>query len=91
MTSNEKNEALRQAMFSLLPNTNFTRFIEHLRDLREGAMLEAASDRVIADKRLLQVYLGQIRAYTDIIDVYDSFVQSAEETAVAQQEAAQGY
>ena len=42
-------------------------------------MIEAATDRVISDKRLLQVYLGSIRAYTDQLDRYTAFQQQLEE------------
>ena len=66
-------------MFSLVANDNFQRYIEFLKDEREAVMLEASSDRVISDKRLLQTYLGSVRAYTDQIDRYNAFRQQMEE------------
>lgn len=79
----EKDARLRQAMFSLCGNTNFQAFIDHLKDMRENAMIDASSDRVVSDKRLLQTYLGEIRAYGDIIAVYEDFKTSVEDRAVA--------
>ena len=83
MTHKEKELRLKQAMFSLVGNTNFQSFIEHLRDARENAMLDASSDRVVSDKRLLQTYLGEIRAYGDIIAIYEDFKTSVEDNTVS--------
>ena len=49
-------------------------------------MIEAASDRVISDKRLLTTYLGQVRAFTEIIDMYESFLQRVEEVSETREE-----
>ena len=79
MLNRERTEEFQQVMFSLVANDNFQRYIEFLKDEREAVMLEASSDRVISDKRLLQTYLGSVRAYTDQIDRYNAFRQQMEE------------
>lgn len=88
MTNKARQQEFEQVMFSLVGNTNFQRYIEFLKDEREMVMLDAASDRVISDKRLLHTYMGSIRAYTDIIDRYNALHQSLEEEGEAQREAA---
>ena len=87
MTPREKDQMLKQAMFSLVGNTNFQLFIENLKQMRENAMLDASSDRVVSDKRLLQTYLGEIRAYGDIIATYEDFKTSVEDMSVNQETA----
>ena len=74
-------------MFSLVANDNFQRYIEFLKEERELVMIEAATDRVISDKRLLQTYLGSVRAYTDQIDRYNAFRQQMEENVEQSREA----
>lgn len=86
MNAREKERAFREVMFSLAGNDHFQRYIEFLKEQREAAMLEASSDRVISDKRLLQTYLGTIRAYTEQIDHHASFLQQAEDIAAERAE-----
>ena len=86
MTLKEKEEQFQQAMFPLVGNPHFTHFIEYIRNQRDSAMIEAASDRVISDKRLLTTYLGQVRAFTEIIDMYESFLQRVEEVSETREE-----
>lgn len=86
MTTKEREAEFQQVMFSLVGNPHFQRYIEFLKTQRENVMIEAASDRVISDARLLKTYLGSIRTYTEQIDHYESFVQAAEEKAVTDRE-----
>ena len=86
MTLKEKEEQFQQAMFPLVGNPHFVHFIEYIKNQRDSAMIEAASDRVISDKRLLTTYLGQVRAFTEIIDMYDSFLQRVEEVSETREE-----
>ena len=82
----DKARRIQQAMFPLVGNPHFTHFIEYIRNQRDSAMIEAASDRVISDKRLLTTYLGQVRAFTEIIDMYESFLQRVEEVSETREE-----
>ena len=79
MNSREIDRAFKETMFSLAGNPHFQRYIGFLKEQREITMIEASTDRVVADKRLLQVYLGSIRAYTEQIDHYASFAQEIED------------
>ena len=88
MTLKEKEEQFQQAMFPLVGNPNFVHFIDHIKSQRDVAMIEAASDRVVSDKRLLTTYLGQVRAFTEIIDMYESFLQRVEEVSETREEPA---
>jgi len=68
----ETQETLRGAMSTLLPNPNFRDFIDALRQLREGAIMYAVSHTTVKDQREALAALGEVRAYSDIIDIVDS-------------------
>ncbi len=65
----QKEEALRGAMASLLPNPNFRHFLDAIRELREGAVSYAVSNTSVASDRECCAALGEVRAYSDILDI----------------------
>lgn len=90
MTTQERHQRITQSMFQLVGNPAFADFIDLLRDDVNNTVIDMASDRVISDKRLLQTYLGEVRAYTNIISRYDNFVQENETRAVEASERSAG-
>lgn len=71
--NSETQEPLRGALSTLLPNPNFRQFIDALRELREGAVMYAVSHTAVKDQRETLAALGEVRAYSDIIDIVDSY------------------
>lgn len=74
-TSTEKFSRLRHAMFSLVGNDNFQDFIEELREMQHSTMIDLCSDAVVQNDRMTLASTGELRAYSQIIGLYDDFVQ----------------
>lgn len=74
-TSTDKFFRLRHAMFSLVGNDNFQDFIEELREMQHSTMIDLCSDAVVQNERMTLASTGELRAYSQIIGLYDDFVQ----------------
>ncbi len=74
-SSSEKFSNLRHAMFGLVGNDNFQNFIEELREMQHSTMIDLCSDAVVKDDRMTLASTGELRAYSQIIALYDDFVQ----------------
>ena len=74
-SSTDKFSRLRHAMFSLVGNDNFQDFIEELREMQHATMIDLCSDMVVQNERLTLASTGELRAYSQIIGLYDDFVQ----------------
>lgn len=72
-------------MSTLLPNPNFHEFIDAIRELREGAVMYAVTHTAVKDQRESLAALGEVRAYTDIIGIVDSYMQNKQQTEDEQQ------
>jgi hypothetical protein len=74
-SSSEKFSNLRHAMFNLVGNDNFQDFIEELREMQHATMIDLCSDAVVQNDRMTLASTGELRAYSQIIGLYDDFVQ----------------
>ncbi len=77
MTPNQRTarEArIKDAMSSLVQNPNFVGFIDVLRDCRENAIQDACKESVIASQRQSMAAIGEIRAYGEIIGLFDHYI-----------------
>jgi transcription elongation factor Elf1 len=83
-----RNAQLRSAMAGLIQDTRFQQFIDLLRDHREGSVRDSCTDAVVKCQRLSLAAVGEIKAYTNLIDVYDDFVSQAEEGKLGQADVA---
>ena len=70
-------------MQSLIGTPAFDDFIDEVRLMRDAAMLDACSDKVVANERLSLAALGEVRAYTGLIDCYDSYKESLDQRVPA--------
>jgi len=75
LTSAEKFGRLRQAMFRLIGNGAFQDFVEELREMQHSTMIDLCADAVVKDERMTLAATGELRAYSQIIGLYDDFVQ----------------
>ena len=84
MTTKDKDQALKQAMFPLAGNTNFQTYVNvYLRDLREYYLRQASMPANVASNRLTPYYLGKIEAITEQIDQFDDWKQAVEDNSVS--------
>jgi hypothetical protein len=74
-----RNQQIKAAMLGLVLDTRFQQFIDLLRDQREGAVRDACLDTVVKCQRSSLAAVGEIRAYTTLIETYEDLVQAAEE------------
>lgn len=74
-SSTEKFSRLRHAMFSLVGNDNFQDFIDELREMQHSTMIDLCSDLVVQNERMTLASTGELRAYSQIIGMYDDFIQ----------------
>jgi hypothetical protein len=74
-SSTEKFANLRHTMFGLVGNDNFQNFIEELREMQHSTMIDLCSDAVVQNDRMTLASTGELRAYSQIIALYDDFVQ----------------
>jgi len=82
----DKFSRLRHAMFSLVGNDNFQDFIEELREMQHFTMIDLCSDIVVQNERMTLASTGELRAYSQIIGLYDDFVQQQLQQAEADAE-----
>ena len=89
MTRQQLKEAqLRQAMESLIQYPPFTSFINTLREQKDAAVAYAISHTSVKDERETLCALGEIRALTDVIAIFDAHHQAVEHQFVEDQQAA---
>jgi hypothetical protein len=62
-------------MFGLVGNDNFQNFIDELREMQHSTMIDLCSDAVVQNERMTLASTGELRAYSQIIGLYDDFVQ----------------
>ena len=74
-SSTEKFSNLRHTMFGLVGNDNFQNFIDELREMQHSTMIDLCSDAVVQNDRMTLASTGELRAYSQIIGLYDDFVQ----------------
>jgi hypothetical protein len=74
-SSTDKFSRLRHAMFSLVGNDNFQDFIDELREMQHSTMIDLCSDIVVQNERMTLASTGELRAYSQIIGMYDDFIQ----------------
>jgi len=78
MNPAEKRRRMEQAMYPLCGDVRFQGFMELVREQMDVAVEDAVSDRVIANDRLLNAALGEIRCYKSLIAVFESFKAQAD-------------
>lgn len=61
-------------MAELVHDTRFEKFIDLVRDHRERAVMDACLDVTVKCPRASMAAIGEIRAYTSIIEAYDDFL-----------------
>ena len=81
LTSAEKFGRLRHSMFRLVGNDAFADFIEEMREMQHSTMIDLCSDSVVKDERMTRAATGELRAYSQIIGLYDDFIQQQMEQA----------
>ena len=74
-SSTENFSNLRHTMFGLVGNDNFQNFIDELREMQHSTMIDLCSDAVVQNDRMTLASTGELRAYSQIIGLYDDFVQ----------------
>ena len=83
----EKELRLRDAMADLCRDPRFEEFISTLRDMKEGAVAYAVQHTTVRDQRESLAALGEVRAYSDIISLYEAHREPvANQVVVEQQE-----
>ncbi len=80
---------LEEALFPLVTDERFQRFLSVLRDLREEAVAFAVSHDSVKDARATTRSLGEIAAYNDIIGVADNYKAQLDEQQAMAEEAKQ--
>jgi ClpP class serine protease len=80
-----KTAELEQAIIQLSGDPRFQLFIEQIEEQKNMALAEAVANDNIGDGRVVSGYLGEIRAYLDIIAVYKD-AQRKRMTALGQDE-----
>lgn len=75
----EKEQRIRAAMTPLISDQRFQEYMELIRELKDGAVEFAATHDAVKDARATLAALGSVRAYLDIISVYDSAVAAVED------------
>lgn len=68
----EKYRRLTEAMIPLVGDTRFIEFMEVVKDYKELAVENSLLDATIANERLTLASLGEVRAYKDIIGIYEN-------------------
>jgi hypothetical protein len=81
-----KELRLKDAMASLVASPNFVEFIEALRELKEGAVSYAVQHTTVRDQRETLAAMGEIRAYSDIIGIYEAHREPVANQVVGEQE-----
>ena len=69
-----KDDELHSAMAQLIPNGNFSTYIDAIREQREIVIREICSDAVMKDDRLTCTAVGELRSYENLISMYDDFL-----------------
>lgn len=69
---NEKNSLMIQmAIAQLSLDDRFRLFMEQLEEMKDNALSEAVGNNAVGNHAVLAAYMGEIRAYTDILAVYE--------------------
>lgn len=77
----ERDRRIGDAMKSLVGNQNFDLFMESIREQREIAILDACNDVVVQSQRASMAAIGEIKCYTNILDLYDAAQSQAAESS----------
>lgn len=62
-------------MRDLVQDPRFGEFVNAIRELKEGAVAYAVSHTTVRDQRESLAALGEVRAYSDIISIYEAHLQ----------------
>jgi hypothetical protein len=83
-----RERRIQGAMAELIRDPRFGAFIDMIRDCKDRAVDDACLDSVMSSQRLSMVAMGEVRAYSDIIRIFDECVNSAEQQAALREEEA---
>ncbi len=82
-TPRERVELLQVAITRLAPTEAFQEFIDHLREIQRNTMLDLMNDVTVGDEKLTAAAIGELRAYEAIINLFDDYVATQVQQAVA--------
>jgi hypothetical protein len=83
LTARERVELLQVSLVRLAPNDAFQEFIDHLREIQRNTMLDLMNDVTVGDEKLTAAAIGELRAYEAIINLFDDYVATQVQQAVA--------
>lgn len=72
-------QRLRQAMFPLVNDPRFRDFMAVVDELRDEAMDFAVSHDSVKDERVCLAALGEVRTYKNLLAIYDSYKEQAQQ------------
>lgn len=75
-----RDVAIRGAMAQLVHDQRFTEFINVIRSQRDAAVEDLCLEKTMGNDRLTLGAIGEVRAYSSIIAVYDDFLSVALDT-----------
>lgn len=79
MTPSQKRQRLIEAMTPLVGLPQFAEFIDTIRELRDVATENAVRPETLKNQRTTLAAAGEVRAYLDIIAIYEAYKGQAEE------------
>ena len=85
----EKQRRIQQAMFPLIGDDRFLKFMEVLKELKDEAVEFSVSHDGVRDERVSLVSKGEVRTYLNILAVCESYKLQAEQTEATRQERAE--
>lgn len=83
MTPIQKRQRLTQAMTPLVGLPQFGDFMELIGELRDGAVERAVMPETLKNQRMTLASAGEVRAYLDILSIYQSHRDAAFEREAA--------
>lgn len=83
-SAKERMQRIQQAMAPLIGDARFQAFMEEVEEQQKAAMLDACSERVLANERLTLATIGEVRAYDGLLSFYRSQTEQLEQTPVAE-------
>lgn len=78
----ERNNRVQAAMTPLVGDPRFVEFIDLVRELQDEAVSFSVTDDCIKSDNSLYAALGEVRAYRDIIGIFENFSHQAEQNAL---------
>lgn len=79
MTSAQRRQRLIDAMTPLVGLPQFQDFMETVRELKDVATENAVRPETLKNQRTTLAAAGEVRAYLDILAIYESYKGQAEE------------